>query len=181
MLLLFQVLALACVWVIFLRLWYSPASLLSPSHHIFDFSMSLCYTLGQLGQLCQDLQCHPTQCHRCLSDHINAQCVSYYSKKVWCWMTQVGGTSLYERLKLPNEDIHCLCGIWQHNAHISILSLRNRMKNKIINLICRNSTACLYSDSSKLIDQIHLVSLETNFTMKVWSYGNWDLAVFING
>lgn len=69
MLFLFQVLALACVWVILLRLCYSPSSLLSLSHPILDFSRSLCYTIRQLGQLCRDLQRHPAQCHGCLTEH----------------------------------------------------------------------------------------------------------------
>lgn len=51
--------------------------------------------------------------------------------------------------------------------------MSDRIKNKFINLTSWNSTACLFSDSSELVDQIHLGSL-------AWC-GPWKFEVMETG
>lgn len=59
---------------------------------IFTFSISLAISLDSWGQSCQDLQWHPTHCHRqfpewalMLRSH-PVWGISYYSRKVLCWV-----------------------------------------------------------------------------------------------
>ena len=130
MILLFQLLALACVWVTLFSLWY--ASLLNPWHHIFDFSVSLCCTIRPLGMAVSRpaMSSHPVswtpEITSCTAHVLLQQKGMGPSVRA-----QVRGTFLYETLKLSNGDICSLCGICQCNTYISILSMSDGSKNKI--------------------------------------------------
>lgn len=172
MLLLFQVLVLACVWVIFFSLWYSPSSLLS----LCTTCLTLAWACAAAGDSCvKTCNVRPPRVTGAgvSTDAMIASCMVHIllqRKDVGLRMRAVGtGPSVCEQLELSNDDICHLCDPRQCNAGISILPLSDRIKNEMMNLISWNSTACVYSDSSKLMDQIHLVSLG--------GCGPWDFEV----